>query len=232
MLNVPARKTSLLVVCLSLLLAACASVKTQEDARATTDAAEATLNRFLRDPDMSWLQKNLHRAKGLMICPKILQAGFIFGGAGGRCVVLARGSSATGWNGPAFYKIGTGSVGLQAGAQASEMVALLMSDKARDSLLSTSFKLGGDVSVAAGPIGAGAGKEILSDVVTFVRSKGLYAGLNFDGSVITVDDDANQAFYGRAVTPVDILIKGTVRSPLGSSLVRAASAGAGAEEKR
>lgn len=221
MLNVAAYKTGPLVVSLALLLAACAAPRTQEDTRTTVDAAEASVTRFLRDPDMTWLQKNLSQAKAVMACPKIFQAGFIVGGSGGRCVVLARSAAASGWNGPAFYRITTGSVGLQAGAQASEMVALIMTEKALNSLLSTSFKLGADVSVAAGPVGSGAGSQINADIVSFVRSTGLYGGLNFDGSVITIDEAGNQAFYGRPATPVDILVKGEASSPLAASMIRA-----------
>jgi lipid-binding SYLF domain-containing protein len=146
--------------------------------------------------------------------------------------VAARGAAGSGWTGPAFYKIGTGSVGFQAGAQASEMVVLVMTEKALNSLLATSFKLGADVSIAAGPIGAGAGTQVTADMVSFVRSKGLYGGINLDGSVITVDDNANQAFYGRPVTPVDILIKGSVRSSLDDSLIRAVSRAASHEGSR
>jgi lipid-binding SYLF domain-containing protein len=222
MLNVASYKTGPLAICLSLLLAACSTQpRTPAETRVTVEAAEASVSRFLRDPDMTWLQKNLPKAKGLMVCPKIIQAGLIIGGAGGRCVVLARSSSGSGWRGPAFYKIATGSIGLQIGAQASELVALIMTEKALDSLLATSFKLGGDVSIAAGPIGAGAGAPVTADFVSFVRSKGLYAGINLDGSVITVDEEANRAFYGRAVTPVDILIRGSVHSPQAAALVRA-----------
>jgi lipid-binding SYLF domain-containing protein len=232
MLNVTTYKTGPMVVCLALLLAACATPKTQEDTRATVDAAEASLKRFLSDPDMTWLQRNLPQAKAVMVCPQILQAGFIVGGAAGRCVVLARSSAGHGWNGPAFYRIATGSLGLQAGAQASEMMALIMTEKALNSLLSTSFKLGADVSVAAGPVGAGTGAPITADMVNFVRSKGLYGGINLDGSVITIDAASNQSFYGRPATPVDILIKGSVRSSLGASLVRAVSAPVGATGKQ
>lgn len=219
MLNNAAYKSGLLVVCLSLLLTSCASTKTPEDARASATAADATLQRFLRDPDMTWLQQNLSKARAVMVCPQILQAGFIVGGSGGSCVVMSRSSSGQGWHGPAFYKIGTGNIGLQAGAQASEMIGLLMSEKALNSLLSSSFKLGGDVSVAAGPVGSGAGTAITSDMVTFVRSKGLYGGINFDGSVISLDDAGSQAYYGRPATPVDILVKGTVTSPESAALV-------------
>jgi lipid-binding SYLF domain-containing protein len=146
--------------------------------------------------------------------------------------VLARSPSGATWNGPAFYGIGTGSVGLQAGAQASEMIALLMTDKALNSLLSTSFTLGADVSIAAGPVGAGTGAEITSDVVSFVRSKGLYGGINFDGSVIKIDEAGNQAFYDRPATPVQILVSGNPHSSLGNSLVQAISGPAGAPASR
>lgn len=223
MLNVAAYKSGLVVIGLSLMLASCASTKTQADARASADAADATLKRFIHDPDMNWLQQNLPKARALMICPQILQAGFVFGGAGGTCVVMSRGQTDGGWNGPAFYKMAIGSVGLQAGAQSSEMVALIMTDKARDSLLSSSFKLGGDVSVAAGPVGTGAGSQINADMVNFVKSKGLYGGLNVDGSVISVDDGGNASYYGRPATPVDILVKKSVTDPTGSALARTAA---------
>jgi lipid-binding SYLF domain-containing protein len=232
MLNVAVYKTGPLAVCLCLLLAACATPRTQEDTRATVKAAEAAFGRFVRDPEMRWMQENLPKSKAVMICPRILQAGFILGAAGGRCVVAARGAAGSGWSGPAFYKIGTGSVGFQAGAQESEMVVLVMTEKALNSLLATSFKLGADVSIAAGPIGAGAGAQVTADMVSFVRSKGLYGGINLDGSVIRVDDNANQAFYGRPVTPVDILIKGSVRSSLDDSLIRAVSRAASHEGSR
>jgi SH3 domain-containing YSC84-like protein 1 len=225
MLNTSVYKTGLAVIWISLLLAGCASPKTQEDAKASVNAAEITLANFLRDPEMTWLQKNMKNAKAVLISPRILQAGFVYGASAGSGVVLARSSAPPGWNGPAFYKIATGSVGFQAGAQSSEMVALVMTDKALNSLLSTSFKLGGDVSVSAGPIGAGAGAPITADMVTFVRSKGLYGGLNLDGTVITIDDEGNRSFYGRPASPVDILVKRSVTSPAGASLARVASTG-------
>jgi len=90
-----------------------------------------------------------------------------------------------------------------------------LTDKALNSFLSNSFKLGGDVSVAAGPVGAGAGAPITADMVVYVRSKGLYGGLNLSGSVVSVDDTANAAFYGRQVSPVDILVRHTAVNATG-----------------
>jgi lipid-binding SYLF domain-containing protein len=212
MLNVAANKSGLFAVCLSLLLTACASSSTQQEANTAVASADTTLKTFLGDPDMAWLNQNIGRAKGVMVCPDILQAGFIVGGSGGGCVVLFRDQGGAGWVGPAFYKIGTGSLGLQAGAQKSEMVALIMNDKARDSLLSSSFKLGGDVSVSAGPVGTGAGGQVTADIVSFVKAKGLYGGLNLTGSSISVDTESNASYYGKPATPVDILVKKSVTS--------------------
>jgi lipid-binding SYLF domain-containing protein len=220
MLHTTPRRAALPAICLGLLLGGCASTETHDDARATTDASQATLKRFVADPDMSWLRQNLPRAKAILISPRILQAGFIVGGSGGNAILQARTSAGPGWTGPAFYKLGTGSIGLQIGAEAAEMVALVMTEKALNSFLSTGFKLGGDVSVAAGPVGAGTGANIPADMVVYVRTKGLYGGLNLSGSVVSVDDAANHAFYGRAVTPVEILVKQSATNANGNALAQ------------
>jgi lipid-binding SYLF domain-containing protein len=212
----------------ALLLAGCASTGTHDDAQASVKAAEKTLANFQRDPEMKWLHENIRHAKAVLVSPDILQAGFIVGGAGGSAVVLARGKGGREWDGPAFYKIATGNIGLQAGAQSSEMVALIMSENALNSLLSTSFKLGGDISVAAGPMGRGAAAPVQADMVTFTRSKGLYGGLNLDGTVISIDEGGNRAFYGRPATPVDILVKHSVSSSEGARLAKIASMPGGA----
>jgi lipid-binding SYLF domain-containing protein len=220
MLERTARPAALFAACLGILLGGCAHTGTLDDARATTDASQATLERFMKDPEMTWLRENLPRAKAILISPRILQAGFIFGGSGGNAVLHARTSTGTGWTGPAFYKMGTGSIGLQAGAEAAEMVGVVLTEKALNSFLSNSFKLGGDVSVAAGPVGAGTGAPVTADMVVYVRAKGLYGGLNLSGSVITVDDAANSAFYGRSVTPVEILVKRSATNALGNASAR------------
>jgi len=172
--------------------------------------AEKVLSNFLRDPDMSWLQRNIGRSKALLIAPEILKAGFIFGGSGGRALVVARDPASGKWVGPAFYVLATGSVGFQAGISVSEGVTMVMTDKGFNSLLATTFKMGGDASVAAGPVGAGAKSDIVADMITFNRSKGVYGGINFDGTVVTAADDWNQAYYGKKVLPPDILVRGGV----------------------
>jgi lipid-binding SYLF domain-containing protein len=213
-----------LLACTVLGLAACASTPpTKDDTQSRVDAAEATLANFRRDPDMTWFRDHVGSAKALLISPQIVQAGFIIGGSGGSAVVIARNRSGAGWNGPAFYRLASGSIGLQAGAQASEMVALVMTDKALNSLLATTFKLGGDVSVAAGPIGAGTGAPVTADMIVYTRAKGLYGGVNVDGTVIDVDEARNRVYYGQPATPVDILVTRSVSNPAGARLAQAAS---------
>ena len=202
------------------------SASAQKDPQATIAASEATMSNFVRDPDMDWLQRNFGRAKAVLISPEIVKAGFIFGGSGGRGVVYAKDPKSGKWLGPVFYNLATASVGFQAGIAVSEGVALVMTDKGFNSLLATSFKLGGDASVAAGPVGAGAKSDIVADIVTFSRSKGVYGGLNFDGTVVTAADDWNSQFYGKKVLPPDVLVRGDVKNPAGDKLAAQIAAAA------
>jgi SH3 domain-containing YSC84-like protein 1 len=198
-----------------------------DEARQHVEMAQTTLSNFLRDPNMTWLQSHMADAKGVLIVPKVVKVGFVFGGSGGRGVLVVRGEAGK-WNGPAFYTVSTASVGFQAGVSVSEVMMMVMSDKGINSLLSTATKLGADASVAAGPVGAGANTTLPEDIVAFSRSKGLYGGLALDGSVVKPADDWNAAYYGKPVLPPDILIKGDVHNKQADKLIKAlndASAG-------
>ena len=190
-------------------------------------AADTTFNNFMRDPDMTWLQQNIGRAKGVLIAPEVAKAGFIFGGSGGRAVLVARDPKSGKWVGPAFYTMATASVGFQAGIAVSEMLTLVMTEKALNSLLSDSVKLGPDASVAAGPVGAGAKADVVTDLVSYSRSKGLYGGVNLDGTVVAVSKDWNERFYGKPVSAPDILVRMSARSKDGDKLVTDVSRAAG-----
>ena len=181
--------------------------------------AEKTLSNFLRDPNMDWFQGNLHRARGLIVVPKVVKAGFIFGGSGGRAVYVARDESGR-WVGPAFYTLATASVGFQAGVEVSEVVILVMTDRGANSLLATNFKLGGDASIAAGPVGVGTKASVQEDFIAFSRSKGLYGGLNLDGTAVSTADDWNKAYYKREVLPPDILIRRSVHNSQANKLLK------------
>jgi lipid-binding SYLF domain-containing protein len=209
-------------VLLTLVLATLSSVAlAQAEQQKLVDQADATLRNFIRDPQMTWLHDNIGKAKAVLIAPEVVKAGFIFGGSGGRALLIARQGGR--WVGPAFYTLATASVGFQAGVQVSEVVTLVMTDKGMRSLLATSVKLGPDIGIAAGPIGAGAKGDIVSDLVTFSRSKGIYGGLNLDGTAVTVSDEWNRAYYGKSVQPSDILVAATAQNKGASKLLNDAA---------
>jgi len=183
-----------------------------EDAQGIVDKARVTLSAFMRDKDYQWLRENITKAKGVLIYPQVLKAGFILGGSGGTGVLLAKDSKTGEWSNPAFYTLGSVSYGLQIGGEAAEVVVLVMSQKGVDALLTSKFKLGGDTSIALGPVGAGAKANITADFISFAKSKGLYAGLNLDGSYLDVREKLNKAYYGKEATPVDIIVKKSVRN--------------------
>jgi lipid-binding SYLF domain-containing protein len=198
---------------LSMLVVGSGSALAQAEQQKLVDQSSASLTNFLRDPDMSWLQANLSRAKAVIIAPELLKAGFIFGGSGGRAIVLARDPKSGKWAGPAFYTLATASVGFQAGISVSENVTLVMTEKGMNTLLAPSVKLGGDASVAAGPIGAGAKSDVVADFITFSRAKGVYGGLNLDGTVITPSNDWNELYFQKKpLTAPDILVRMSVHN--------------------
>jgi lipid-binding SYLF domain-containing protein len=167
--------------------------------------ANGTFKDFIRDPDMTWFQDNLHRAKGLVVIPTFYKGGFIIGASGGKGVMMARDRGNGEWLGPVFYSMGGVSLGLQIGGQSSEIVLMIMTDKGLDSMLSTKVQLGASASIAAGPVGKGA-EAGLADVYSFARSKGAFAGVSLDGAVMTTSDKRNTAYYGVAVSPVSVLV--------------------------
>jgi len=205
---------------LSMFIAGSGSALAQAEQQKLVDQATKSLSNFLRDPDMTWLQQNISRAKAVMIAPEVLKAGFIFGGSGGRAVVLSRDPKSGKWVGPAFFALATASVGFQAGVSVSETVTLVMTDKGMNSLLSASFKLGGDASVAAGPVGAGAKSDIVADFISFSRAKGVYGGLNLDGSVINTSNDWDELYYNKkGISTPDILVRMSAHNKGGNALV-------------
>ena len=194
--------------------------------QALVDAADRTFGDFMRDPQMTWLHDNIRRAKAVLIAPEVAKAGFIFGGSGGRAVLLVRNAKTGRWSGPVFYTLATASVGFQAGISVSQMMTLVMTDKGLNSLMSDSFKMGPDASVAAGPVGAGAKADIISDLVTYSRAKGLYGGINLDGTVVAKSEDWNEAYNGKKGARAADIVRGAARSKgadrLNADIARAA----------
>jgi lipid-binding SYLF domain-containing protein len=220
-----------LLVAVGLLAPRAAWANDTQEARQLVDKARLTLNAFLADPQMGPpLRSLLQKARGVLIYPQVLKGAFIIGASGGSGVLLVRDQPGDVWGGPAFYTIGQASFGLQAGGEASEVVLVALTDRGVSALLATSAKLGANVGVAAGPIGAAASaatQNISADIVSYARSKGLYAGLSLEGAVVAVRDALNKAYYRRAVTPTQILIQREVSNPQAARLVAAVAKVAG-----
>ena len=186
------------------------------------DQALLTLNNFVVEKDMEWFKNHLKDSKGILIVPQLVKAGFIFGGSGGRGVVLIRDPKTGQWSQPGFYSLGSVSFGLQIGAESSSVIMQVRTQRGLESLYGTSFKFGGDCSVAAGPVGVGASaKGVTADMVSFSRSQGAYAGISFDGSMVKVNEDFDKAYYGKSVRPTDIFVKKNVSNPGSANLRKA-----------
>jgi lipid-binding SYLF domain-containing protein len=217
------------VLILVLALAAPAPAQENIEPQQIVDDASTAFGNLVADPNLSWFRDNLKNAKGVMIVPQLVKGGFFLGGSGGSGVVLAQEGSSDGWSDPAFYTIGSVSFGLQFGGEVSEVAFLVMTEKGMDSMLETSFKLGGDVSIAAGPVGAGA-RAATADILAFSRSKGLFGGISLEGSIIGPQNEWNSAYYDTpGVQPIDILINDKVSNPGADALRQAVAKAAGGD---
>jgi len=204
------------------LTAACVSLSARasdaSDAKELVDKATLTVGVLTADKDFATLGPALGKAKGVLVFPEVLKAGFVLGGSGGSGVLLVRDANTGDWGGPAFYTMGSASLGFQAGASSAEMVMVINTQKAIDSLYTNKLKLGGDVSVALGPKGAAAGGSASADFIIYAKAKGAFAGIAVDGSVLDVRQKLNAGFYGKPVTPVEILVKGEASNPEAANL--------------
>ncbi|TDQ78771.1 lipid-binding SYLF domain-containing protein [Dongia mobilis] len=188
------------------------------------DKSRITFEKLITNYEFGELPGYLKRAKAVMIFPEIFKAGFVIGGEGGNGVLMVRDAN-QGWSQPAFYTLAAGSLGLQIGGQMSETVFTIMSDKALQAVLNDQMKFGGDMSIAAGPIGKGLGANtttnLEADVYTFAKTSGLFGGVSFNGAGILRKDDWNGAYYGPGTLPQWIVIDRKVSNPNAQGLVNA-----------
>lgn len=202
-----------------LAMAPCVHAAADEgDAAQIVVAAEATVQAFATDPDFASLRAALPRAKGVLVFPEVLRAGFLLGGSGGNGVLMVRDARSGAWLGPAFYTIGSASLGLQVGASTAQMLMLVNNEKALDTLYGSRLKLGADASAAIGSQGVEKAVGVNTDITVYARVKGVFAGVAFDGAVLDARESLNKAFYERDASPVDILVRHTVRSAGGDGL--------------
>jgi len=178
--------------------------KINEAARQSQKAAKV-FNDIMSAPDNAIPRDLLSKAEAVAVFPDVIKAGFIVGGRGGRGVISRRVRG--GWSAPAFFNLGGGSIGLQIGASSTDFVLLFMNKEAINGLLEDKFEIGGEGSVAAGPVGRAAAATtnatLDAGILSYSRSKGLFAGLELKGTVINPDNNDNEAVYG--LTARDIL---------------------------
>lgn len=180
-------------------------------AQKVVDDAVATLQHFEADASQAWFRENVKKARAIFIVPRFGKGGFIIGGSGGRGLVMVRDQETGAWSQPAFYTVGSASIGLQIGAQESEMIYLVMTDAGMSALMDTKFQVGADGTVVGGPVGLGA-QAATMDVFSFSRGQGLYGGITAEGTVIQPDFRRNTAYYGEVVSASEILLKNAVRN--------------------
>jgi SH3 domain-containing YSC84-like protein 1 len=195
-----------------LVLAACSSqAQSQTDQQSLVDRSTLTVQELLSDQNASEARNLLKKAKGAMVCPRVFKAGFFVGGQGGGCVLVGRTQSG-GWSNPAFYGMGSGSVGLQIGVQDAEMIFIVLTEKGLRALLDSQFKFGADASVAVATIGAGVSgattAALRADIVSFAKARGLFAGISLEGSLLSNRSDWNQAYYGQSLGAQQIVLDG------------------------
>lgn len=183
--------------------------RAENDAKELIIKSEITLDNLLNNPDYHTLQTLLKDAKGALIFPSLLKAGFFFGAEGGSGILIARNSDGS-WGYPAFFTLGAISFGLQFGGQDSETIFAIMTDRGIESIIDQEVKLGADVSVAVGPVGIGAEAATtatFADIYSFSRARGAYAGASFEGAVIHGREDLNEEFYGSRVSATEIVVQ-------------------------
>jgi lipid-binding SYLF domain-containing protein len=183
------------------------------------DQARITFKSFMIDKNMAWFREHMDKAKGFLIIPDLLQGAWFIGGSGGRGVLVVKDKTTGDWSQPAFYTIGSLSFGIQFGGEKSEIIMMVFTQKGLERLYASSFKFGGDASIAAGPVGGGAKADVMTDFVSFVRSKGAFAGVSMEGAIMQVNSDWNQLYYGEKVSPVGIVEKKLVSNPGSAELL-------------
>jgi len=192
----------------------CWAGSSREDATDRLGKATTVLSEIMGMPDKGIPEEVLEHAKCVAVIPHMVKGGFVFGAKGGKGVATCR--TAAGWSAPAFITISGGSWGLQIGIEAVDVVLIMQNDKGMQRLLSSNFQVGGDASAAAGPVGrhaeAGTDWKMDTEILTYSRAKGVFAGLTLEGASIRQDTDSRHAIYGRGVTTQDLLL-GKVSAP-------------------
>jgi len=221
------KQTAFMAIGVLLLLLAsvswAADDKDESDIAKRIDTSASVLTEIMGTPDKAIPDEIMEDAKCLAIIPSVVKVAVGFGGEHGRGIAVCR--TKNGWSAPAPITLTGGSWGLQLGGQAVDIVMVVMNQKGMDHLLSSKFKLGADASVAAGPVGraaaAGTDWKMRSEVLTYSRARGIFAGIDLSGAAVTQDRDSTRLLYGKMI-PFSHILAGKVAPPKGSHALLAA----------
>ncbi len=209
-------------VLVGLVLAGPVRAQTGEEAR--VDDAATVFTEIMTAPDSGIPKAILDRTEAIAVFPGVIRAGFAVGGQWGRGVICVRDRSTNTWSAPAFLTIAGGSFGAQIGAQSIDLILLIMDPTGVQRLLGNQFKIGGEASVAGGPVGrsaeAATDVQLRAKILSYSRSRGLFAGVAVDGSSLAADRDANERLYGERYTSREAVDKGSKRDNLPAPVVR------------
>jgi len=187
-------------------------IAAQSDEAQRVEESVTVFNEIMGAPDKAIPTSVLNKAEGIAVFPGTIKGGFIIGAQHGRGILSARDEGKRSWSAPAFMSINGGSIGAQIGAQAVDVVLVIMSRRGLQNLVNNEFKVGADAGVAAGPVGRDASAStdvsMRAEILSYSRSRGLFAGINLNGASITADEDANKRFYGKPLKTADIIFNG------------------------
>lgn len=187
--------------------------------RERAQKAARAFQEIMSAPDQAIPYEILERAKCVAVFPSVKKAGFVVGGQYGKGLISCRRENGGSWGAPVFFTIGGGSFGLQIGGQAVDLVLVIMNQGGAEGLLKDKFEIGAGAAASAGPVGRNASAStdalLRAQILSYSRSRGLFAGLELKGAVITPDKQANTDVYGAKITTRDVLLEGKARTPKG-----------------
>lgn len=211
-------KKAVASICLCFLLACNAfAASSRDDLQARVDSAKSVLEEILGAQDKSIPLNILEQATCVGVIPGLLKGAFVFGGQYGQGIVTCR--TGHGWSAPVFIRMAGGSFGFQIGGQSTDLVLVAVNDRGFQDLLKSKFKIGGDASAAAGPVGrsgqAATDWKMSAELLSYSRNKGLFAGIDLDGTSVSQNNEDTNTYYGKALA-FDSILKGNVPVPQGA----------------
>ena len=212
-----------LCFCLLTLVSMSGKVSGQSDQSDSVRESAIVFEEIMEIPDKAILRSVLERAEAIAVFPSMLRGGFIFGGHRGRGIISVYDRDMKQWSPPAFLTMTGGSFGFQIGVEFVDIVLVIMNRRGLENLLQNQIKIGGDASVAAGPLGRSVGAstdiQLRAEILSYSRASGLFAGISLEGSAIREDRDANENFYGESFRTREVVLDGLATNPKSTDAV-------------